>query len=353
MDRRQFLSGSAGLVAANSLSGPIGSALAQPKASQIVVMTWGGQWGDALKASSDVIFEQETGVKVVQDRGSTPDQRITKVKLSVNNQQYDIIQLVDLMAQLGLEQGALQPLNLDSPRLPNLRKVPKRFFTGSWVALNYSPLGIVYNTKLKNPPKSFADLWKPEFKGRIALPEISHSIGSYIIPIGAMAAGKSPSDEKAGFEMLKKMVDQQPMFIKDTDSIMNSLRNEDALVGLLYKAQTYTLQGWGGTVDWVWPSEGAIAYASGAGIAKGTKNLELAETYLNTLLDPRFQKVIAERFNYAGSNPDTEAVLTPELQKRVHMSEDDFKRLVELDPVMMMTKRAEWTDRWNRAVSGG
>ena len=41
----------------------------------------------------------------------------------------------------------------------------------------YSPLGIIYNTKLvKNPPKAFADLWRPEFKGQIVLPEITHSL---------------------------------------------------------------------------------------------------------------------------------------------------------------------------------
>ena len=55
----------------------------------------------------------------------------------------------------------------------------------------YSPLGIIFNTKLvKTPPTSFADLWRPEFKGQIVLPDISHSIGPYIIPIGAIAAGK-------------------------------------------------------------------------------------------------------------------------------------------------------------------
>jgi putative spermidine/putrescine transport system substrate-binding protein len=134
---------------------------------------------------------------------------------------------------------------------------------------------------------------------------------------------------------------------------MNSLRTEDAVIGLLYKAQTYTLPGWGAQAQWIWPKEGAISYASGAGIAKNTKNIELAETYLNLMLNPQVQKVIAERFNYAGSNPDTEAVLSPELQKRVHMTEADFNNLVQLDPVMMNARRADWTDQWNRVVSGG
>ena len=51
------------------------------------------------------------------------------------------------------------------------------------------------------------------------MPEISHSIGSYIIPIGAVAQGKSPKDEEAGFEMLKKMADLRPIWAKDTDGV--------------------------------------------------------------------------------------------------------------------------------------
>ena len=161
------------------------------------------------------------------------------------------------------------------------------FWNDYWVPEIFSVIGIIYNTKLvKNPPTGWADLWRPEFKGRIVLPEISHSIGSYIIPIGAVAAGKSPSDEEAGFAMLKKMADLRPIWAKDTDTMMNSMRTEDAMIGILYKSQTYTVKGWGAPVEWVYPKEGGIAYTSGTCIAKGTKNLEAAEQYINVTMDP-------------------------------------------------------------------
>jgi spermidine/putrescine-binding protein len=354
MDRRNFLLAAGSLALGPSAHGLITPALAQGKPSQFVTMTWGGLWGDCMRDSVDAAFEKSTGVKVLQDRGSSPGERITKIKLSVNDQKFDIVQLHDGIVPLAVTQGALEPIDRNSPRLTNLKNVPPNFIQSHWIAMIYSPLGIIYNTKLvKNPPKSFADLWRPEFKNRIVLPEITHSIGPYIIPIGSIAAGKGPDDEAAGFEMLKKMAALQPIWAKDTDTIMNSLRNEEAVVGLLYKSQTYTVKRWNTPVEWVYPSEGAILYASGTGIAKGTKNRELAEQYLNLTLDPQIQMAPAQKFNYPGTNKLTEALLPPDLQERVRSTPEEMSRLIALDLAKLGEKRAEWTDKWNRIVSAG
>jgi spermidine/putrescine-binding protein len=205
---------------------------------------------------------------------------------------------------------------------------------------------------VKTAPVGWADLWRPELKGRIVLPEISHSIGSYIIPIGAVAAGKPWDDEEAGFAMLKKMADLRPIWAKDTDTMMNSMRTEDAMIGILYKSQTYTVKGYGAPVEWVYPKEGGIAYTSGTCIAKGTKNLEAAEQYINATMDPDVQTFAAKIYNYGGTNKDTLSRLSPELQLRVKFPQDQLDHLIKLDLGMMTDRRAAWVERWNRAVAG-
>lgn len=352
MRRRDFLVGT-GAAAAAAQFARIEPLLAQPKPEKIVVMTWGGLWGDALRDGVDAAFEKATGVKVVQDRGSSPIERITKVKVNMANQIYDVIQLTDGVVPLGVSEGAFDPIDRDSPRLSNLKDVYPEFIKNYWVAQIFSPLGVIYNKKLvKNPPTGFADLWRPEFKGRIVLPEISHSIGNYIIPIGAMASGKPPKDAEAGFEMLKKMVDLSPIWAKDTDTIMSSLQDEEAVIGLLYKSQTYTVQGKGTPAEWVYPKEGAILYESGSGIAKNTRNRELAEIYINLTLDPATQPHFMEVFNYPGSNRKMIDKLSPELQARARLTDEELSNLVELDQEFMSQQRAAWTERWNRIVSG-
>lgn len=355
MKRRDVILGTAGLGAVAAL-GPrwAGRAQAQTKPAQLVLMTWGGQWGDAMREGPVATFTARTGIKVVQDRSGSPADRITKIKLSATDGRYDLVQLHDGLVPLAVAQGVLEPLDPASPRLANLARIPPHFIRGPWVAMIYSLLGIAYNTKLvKTPPTSFADLWRPEFKGQIVLPEITHSLGPYIVPIGAMAAGRPPTDEEAGFEMLKRLVGLQPTWAKDTDSILGGLRSEEAVIGLLYRAQTFTLQDGSTPLAWVHPREGAILYSVGTGIAKGSRNRDWAEDFINETLAPSTQQIFAERFNYPGTNRDTEAALPASLRARVRSIPEANGRVVELDQAILAEKRAAWTDRWNRIVSAG
>lgn len=354
MNRREFVKLTASAAALAPVAGPIRFASAQAKPESLSLMTWGGLWGDAMAKNVDAPFTAKTGVGVVQDRGSSPVERITKLKISLDNQIYDLVQLADGVVPLAEQQGVLEDLDPASPNMPFLAAVPERFRRKGWVAMIFSALGVVYNPKyVKTPPTGFADLWKEEYRGSIVLPDIAHSIGPYIVSIGALADGKDYKDEEAGFEMLRKMVDLEPIWAKDTDTIMSSLVNEEAVIGLLYKSQTYTVLKRGGNVEWVFPSEGALPYLSGTGIAKNTKNKAFAEQYINTTLDPSLQGWVAREFNYSGTHPDTLATLPVELQERVQFTADESARIIDLDQEFMSGRRADWTDKWNRIVAGG
>lgn len=353
MNRREFLTLSASAATIAAL-GPSQLSFAQSKPESLALMTWGGLWGDGMAENVDAAFTKQTGVKIVQDRGSSPVERITKLKISLQNQVFDLVQLHDGVVPLAESQGVLEDLDPSSENLSHLAAIPDRFKRKGWVAMIYSGLGIAYNPDLvKNPPKSFADLWNEEYRGAIVLPEITHSIGPYIIPIGALATGKDASDTEAGFDMLAKMVELEPIWAKDTDTIMSSLVNEEAAIGLLYKSQTYTVLEQGGKVEWVFPEEGAISYLSGTGIAKNSKNKALAEQYINLTIDPSIQGWVAKVFNYGGTHPETLATLPVELQERVQFTQEETARIIDLDHEFISAHRGEWTDRWNRVIAGG
>ena len=353
MRRRDFLHGAA-VTAATLPFARFGAAQAQDKPDQIVVMTWGGRHGDTMANGIDKAFTADTGIAVVQDRSADPPTRIARLKLGLDDQTVDVVQLPDSLVPLAVSQGVLEPIDPNAPQLTNLKDVHPNLIHSHWVAMIFSPIGIVYNTaEVKNPPTSWADLWRPEFKGRIVLPEISNSVGNYIISIGAMAAGKSPQDAEAGFEMLRKMVELEPIWIQETDAIVQAMANGEGLIAYLPKTHGYTARDRGGTVEWVFPSEGAITYASGTAIAKNTKNLDAALTYLNYTLDPKLQTTHTETANYPGSNSKMIEYLPPELQERVRFTEEELANLVTFDQEFMGNVRAEWTDRWNRIVAGG
>ena len=352
--RRNVMKAGAAAAAAATLPGVSSRAFAQTKPESINLMTWGGLWGDGVAQSVDVAFAKKFGVKVVQDRGA-PAERITKIKVNVNNQIFDLIQLVDGMIPLAIAQGAVEPLNKNSPNYTNLPDMLPNLVGTHFLGNNYSALGVCYNTKeVKNPVTSWADLWRPEFKGRVVIPDVSHSIGTHIVAIGAIAAGKDPKDADAGFDMLKKLIANEPIIAKDTDTIMSALSSGEALAGLLYKSQTYTvLDRKQEPVAWAYPKEGAISVSWGTAIAKGTKNMDLAEKYMNECIAAENQTWYAEKFNYAGSNKKMTGMLSPQLRERVELSEKELADLIMLDMASISETRPAWTDRWNRTVAGG
>jgi len=352
MKRRSFLKIGGALPALSLGSLGATSAFAQAKPASVTVLTWGGLWGDALQKGVGQRLTAQTGVPVVEDRGSTPDQRITKLKVGLSHQTYDLIQLHDGLFPLAVSQGVLQKIDMNSPRLTNLNDVYPQFRHDYWIGQIYSAIGIAYNSKaVKNPPRSWADLWRPEFRGKIVLPDSSHSIGLYIIPIGAMAAGKSPKDGDAGFAMFEKMAKLQPIFQTDTDTIMKTLESGEATIGVLYNAQTETVAQRNPDIKWVFPSEGAISITWGTGIAKNAPSLEYAERFLNLTLDPQGQIGLAQAFNYPGTNRKTNALLTPLQQQQTAMTDAERAKMIDLDQQYMSDQRVAWMNRWNSIVA--
>src|SRR3712207_846596 len=114
MKRRDLLIGSGALAGGSLLPGPRRSALAQGKPAQMVLMTWGGLWGDAMRDGAGNEFERQTGIKIVQDRSGSPADRITKIKVNIADQKFDLVQLHDGLVPLAVAQGVLEPLNKDS-----------------------------------------------------------------------------------------------------------------------------------------------------------------------------------------------------------------------------------------------
>jgi putative spermidine/putrescine transport system substrate-binding protein len=351
MRRRRFLTIGTALPALSLASFGMPNAFAQTS-GHVTVLTWGGLWGDALQKGVGTPFTQQTGAQVVEDRGSTPDQRITKLKIGLTHQSYDLIQLHDGLFPLAQSQGVLAPIDPHSPRLTNLADVYPQFINPYWIAQIYSAIGIAYNSKVvKSAPTSWADLWRPEFRGKVTLPDVSHSIGLYIIPIGALAAGKTPNDADAGFSMFEKMAKLQPIFRTDTDSMMTDLASGEATIGLMFKSQTVTIARRNPDIKWVFPKEGAISISWGTGIAKNAPNPQLAERFVNLTLDPHGQIGFTQAFNYPGTNRKTMQLVDPALRPQIDLSDAERAKMITLDQQFMNQQRVSWTNRWNTIVA--
>src|SRR5216684_6626633 len=150
---------------------------------KLVVSVWGGSWRDMVAEIIGKKFTAETGVSVEFITGGTID-RLNKEKLAKGNPESDITFTTSHVGWLYANDGLYETLDLS--KVPNAKNLVAQakispFHIGTW-AYVYT---IGYRSDLIKDMKfeSWADLWKPEVKGKLAAPDFDPS---HLIVVAAL-----------------------------------------------------------------------------------------------------------------------------------------------------------------------
>ncbi|MDR2108111.1 MAG: extracellular solute-binding protein, partial [Coriobacteriales bacterium] len=82
--------------------------------------------------------------------------------------------------------------------------------------------------------------------------------------------------------------------------------NGDCVAGLMYSAEIAIAMSEVPDVKVVFPEQGQYKFQDNLVIAKGTKNKQLCEEFLNYLMEPKVSALVSEVFPY--TNPNTAAL---------------------------------------------
>src|SRR5699024_716341 len=99
------------------------------------------------------------------------------------------------------EAGLLQPIELDN--IPNSKELYPIAIDedGYWVAELTAMTGIAYNTEtISTPPTSWADLWNEEYENRVAISDVSGTVGYQFLVQAAKMNGGDEENIDPGFE---------------------------------------------------------------------------------------------------------------------------------------------------------
>ena len=295
-------------------------------------------------------FMEQTGAKLVVETGKNAE-RVTKIEESPEN--YDVVVISDsFAAQLGND-GILG--NIDRSKIANLdsiyeaAKAPMGEEYGP--AYTFNRLGIVYDPSMIDVEiKSFADLWNPELKDCIAVPDITTTSGVLFYYATAAAFGLTPGqDDDAIFAKLEEL---KPNVVKtwtsanDTITMLN--QGEASVAALLDYSYTTAKQA---NPDYVWvsPSEGNFACFNMLNITKDCKNKELAEAFINFYLSKDVQ--LADALDGVDAPVNTEVELTEEQAANFTYGQEMVDSLVLPDWSLITEKKADWINRWNELFS--
>jgi putative spermidine/putrescine transport system substrate-binding protein len=333
MFRRSWLAAACLTVAAASVS-------AAQAADKLVVSVWGGSWKDMV---ADVVakkFTADTGVEVEFITGGTID-RLNKAKLAKDQPESDLTFTTSHVGWLYATDGLFEPLDLAKvPNGANLVDEAKLspYHIGTWAyvyTIGYRA-DLVKNIKIE----SWADLWKPELKGMIAVPDFDPS---HMIAVSALLSGADAAHWEKGQARLTELKPNFKAFYATDAQSQQLMASGETPVQVMLSMNAHHMIAEGVPITLVIPKEGAVLGIDAVGIMKGSKHVENAYKFINTLLDPQVQTRIAEAKK--GSPTVTNAKLDAETAKLpgVFTTPEQWKtQAIVIDHKLRSEKLAEW-----------
>ena len=342
--RRQLLQASLTLGALQLFPG-----MSHAQAKRLVFATFTGSWEEAHRAVLVPAFKKATNnAEIILDPMLSVDQ-IAKVTAARNNPPIDIMLHDPGPALTAIDQGLVENYPVASSK--NYKDLIGEAQEETGPAIFFQVVGLTYNPdKIKKPPTSWKDLWKPEYKGRAGITNLNSTLGTgFLVEIAKMFGG-SETNIEPGFKALN---DLKP-------NLAAVAANPGALATLFQQGQVdispgnfnaiQILKARGVPVEFVIPQEGAIAFKTTIHIVKNTQNRELAIALIEAAMSPEVQTKLMQS-PYLVVPTNSKVKMEGEIAKVLAKDQSEMKkRFVFQDWKKINEQRAQWIERFNREI---
>lgn len=315
----------------------------------LIVNTFGGTFESAWRRNVIDPFQQRFNARVQTEIGLTV-QIFAKLRAQVQTGSpgVDVVMMDEVAARQAQREGLYE--RLDAAALPNLKEQAEAFrgtdfFT---VVLGTAPV-IAYNPKfIKEPPRSWKDLWRPEYRGRVSTPDINTTQGILFVVTAARINGGSPEFPGVAFAKLRELKPSIVTFWTSHDQLAQLFAQEQVWIAPWSNDRAQSAKAAGVPIEWVVPREGSYLIPTTAGIAKGSPVRDLAQRYLNFILAADVQVANARDVFVLPSNKT--AKIPQDLIDKLPVG-PRFKGLIfPIDWDLLSRVREQWVDRWNKEV---
>lgn len=343
LHRRDLLLRSLGAAAGLSLP-----ALPSLAASPLVVNTYGGRWEKFWRSDLLPMFDKTSGVQPTLDVGLGKNFIANLRAAGIDKPPYSVLMVNENIASVVRGEGYFEPI--PAAKVPNLAKVYANLRNpgDNGVRGIVSTIGIGYRKDLvKTPPKSWTDLWSnPEFKGKIGLYQIGNTAAMLFLLMTAKLYGGSQDAIDRAFVEIRKLL---PFTQADWSGTLSTmLTRGDVTVAVIDFPEIVALKKKGVPVEMVVPSEGVVAFEQSFNILKNAPNKEDAYKYLDFILQPQVQEMMAREFFTSPSN--TQVQLPAAMAADVPVSGKAMASIVGFDWSKVNPQLPAITDRWNREI---
>jgi iron(III) transport system substrate-binding protein len=200
-------------------------------------------------------------------------------------------------------------------------------YDGSFTAARLGTLGIAYNTRfIKEAPKAWNDLKKPEYKGAfgIANPALS---GTAYMSVAVLSRA-------FGWEFFEALRANGAKMGKGSGQVVDDTASGDLVASLAVDYITLDKIDKGATLQLAYPPE-MLVVPSPVTIFKNSPNIEAAKKFVDFLVSREGQSIIVED----GTLPVRADVKIPERFKQLPAVEDAMKRALKIDYQAIMAEK--------------
>jgi spermidine/putrescine-binding protein len=326
-----------------------------PKTETLSLLVWEGYADPSfLKA-----FEDAHHCKVVASYMGSSDELVAKLRGgSAGN--YDVISPSSDVATSIVKAGLAAPLDLSKiPAYPQLsarlRESPLVKANGQvyGVPFVWGPNPLLYDTNaFPKAPESWSDLWNPKLKGKISLWDELSSVY-----MAAQVLGYDKPDPNQLYNLTdeqleavkKKLIELKPNIRKywtTGGELTNLFQNHEITIAMGWPLMTTQLRKLNYPIGETIPKENTTGWIDHLMITAASSHKELAQAFLEYMVEPQTQKLVTDVTHYTPANPATAQLLTPDEVKSLHLDDPDayMKRIYFWQDV---PRRQKYTEIWN------
>ena len=250
-------------------------------------------------------FEKENNVKIQYDTFENSDALYAKLKQG--NPGYDVIFPADYMVRIMVSENILEPLNFQN--IPNQKNLDARFINqtfdpGNKYSLPYQwgTMGIGYNLKAtQGEINSWAAMFDPKYTGKIAWQDDArYTFSAVLMYLGFDPNTTNPEEINKARDLLIKSNNIIAAFVPDTGQAL--LDQGEVNVTMEWSGDIFQVMKENPNLRYAIPKEGTIVFSDNMAIPKGAPHKELAEKFINFVLQPEVGAQISNFTHYGSPN---------------------------------------------------
>jgi putative spermidine/putrescine transport system substrate-binding protein len=313
---------------------------------KIIIGTWGGDYSRLLTKNIDTPLLVPAKWECVHaEENADPRKAKMMAEKSLRRGTSDV-QGMSANDMYDLNQQGLAE-QLDYAKMPNAKNLIPAMKYAYGIGHIYSGKVVLYNPDMMAAPTGFADTLDPKHGNKLGIIDIQRQ---YNMVAAALASGGSVSDFEPGKERLIACRKAGARIYPSNEVFAQALKTGEIACGIMWKARAVQWQNAGIKVETVAPKEGVPMYVSGFVVPKNAPNKEGAYAWLDAMMAPSAQEGFAVDMGYNATV--TNAKVPADVQKRIGFTEEESKRLVDLDYAYMAKNDVAFQDWWNKSFKG-